>query len=204
MILSASLLIIISYFIGTIPFSFIVPKLKGIDVRKKGSGNVGGTNVLRNLGFGYGLTAMVLDCLKGLMPGFVGVMIYTNESWIPYLMILAAVLGHDYSVFLKFKGGKGVATTVGGYISTHPLSGFIFFLIWFPIAFKTKYVSLASITSMFVVSILVFIFDYKAAIIYLILAGISAYKHRSNIKRLINGEENKTDILNIMSKGVKK
>lgn len=190
--------LIICYFCGAIPFSFLIPWLNGIDIRKKGSGNVGGTNVLRTLGLKWGILSIILDFSKSFVPVLIGRFIFGLDSWISYLSLILIVLGHDYSIFLKFKGGKGVASTLGGYFALKPLLGLIFLLIWFPVELTTKYVSLASLLGLFISSVLGFFFDFKLGITFLILSFLSLYKHRENVKRLFSGTENKTDLLKII------
>jgi len=112
------LILIISYLCGSLPFSFIVPWLKGVDIRKVGSGNIGGTNVLRALGPKYGAICISLDFLKSFVPVFVARMIFGINSWIPYLCLIFAVLGHNYSIFLKFKleyRESDISREVGGH-----------------------------------------------------------------------------------------
>lgn len=195
------LFLIISYVCGSLPFSFIVPWLKGVDIRKVGSGNVGGTNVLRALGPKYGAICISLDFLKSFVPVLIARLLFGINSWIPYLCLILAVLGHNYSLFLKFKGGKGVSSTLGGYFALRPLLGIIFLTVWIPVEITTKYVSLASLLGLFISAIMGFFIDLKAGITFLILFLLSAYKHRSNIKRLIEGTESKTDILGMIKKG---
>ena len=101
----------------------------------------------------------------------------------------------------KFKGGKGVSSTLGGYFALRPLLGIIFLIVWFPVELATKYVSLASLLGMLISAIMGFFIDVKAGITFLILFVFSAYKHRTNIKRLIEGTENKTDFLSLIKKG---
>jgi glycerol-3-phosphate acyltransferase PlsY len=128
-------------------------------------------------------------------------MIFGINSWIPYLCLILAVLGHNYSIFLKFKGGKGVSSTLGGYFALRPLLGIIFLIVWIPVELATKYVSLASLLGLFISAIMGFFIDLKSGITFLILFLFSAYKHRSNIKRLIDGTENKTDFLDMIKRG---
>jgi len=112
---------ILGYFIGAIPFSYIIPKLKGVDITKVGSGNVGGTNVLRNMGTKYGALAMFLDIMKAV----IAVLIFKQFGEHPMVMAGAmSVIGHCYSPFVKFKGGKGVATTLGTFFAIYPCTCF--------------------------------------------------------------------------------
>lgn len=196
--------VIIGYFAGSIPFSYIVPKMKGIDVSKIGSGNVGGTNVLRNLGPVIGISCMLLDFFKALIPTLIALLIYEDSSWIPHLTLLAAVIGHDFSIWLKFKGGKGVASTVGGFFALNPLLGIIFFIIWFPVNYMFKYVSLASLVGLLAGGLFGFFFSFQTGLILTILFFLSLWKHRKNVKKMIAGEETITDIIKILSEGFKK
>ncbi|HOO73838.1 MAG: glycerol-3-phosphate 1-O-acyltransferase PlsY [Thermotogae bacterium] len=193
--------ILIAYFLGSIPFSYIIPKINGIDVRKIGSGNVGGTNVLRSLGAKIGILCMVLDLLKAFLPVVISYSLYGKESWIPYLVGIFAVVGHDYPVWLKFKGGKGVASTVGTYFGFNYVAALVFYFVWFPIILITKYISLGSLMGLLVCALMSFITNYRAGVVGLILFFMSLYKHRENIKRLFSGTENKTDIVEIIKKG---
>ncbi|MDK2907439.1 MAG: acyl phosphate:glycerol-3-phosphate acyltransferase [Petrotoga sp.] len=192
--------LIISYLCGSIPFSFLIPWSKGIDIRKTGSGNVGGTNVLRTLGPKWGLLSITLDFLKALIPILIIRLIFGVDSWITYFSLIVLVLGHDYPIFLKFKGGKGVASTLGGYFALSPMLGIIFLLIWIPVELSTKYVSLSSLLGLLITAILSYFWNLKMGITYTFLFFLSLYKHRSNIKRLLSNSENKTDIIKILTK----
>ncbi|KAF2956528.1 glycerol-3-phosphate 1-O-acyltransferase PlsY [Marinitoga sp. 38H-ov] len=189
--------IIIGYISGSIPFSYIMAKLAGIDITKVGSGNVGGTNVLRSAGAFYGVFSMILDLLKAFIPTFLA---YKLSGNIAYFVGFFAVIGHIYPIVLKFRGGKGVASTVGVYFALNPILGLIFFLIWIPITLFTKYVSLASIVTLTTIGIISFIYSFELGILNILLALISVYKHKSNIERLLNKNENKTDIIEIFRK----
>ncbi|BBE30462.1 glycerol-3-phosphate acyltransferase 2 [Tepiditoga spiralis] len=201
---SVILFCILGYVAGSIPFSYIIPTLFGKDIRKVGSGNVGGTNVLRTLGFLPGFISIMLDIFKAFIPVFVAKIFYGNISWIPYLTAFFAIIGHDYPIWLKFKGGKGVASTAGVMFGLSGISGLIFVMIWIPITLVTKYVSVASISALILSSIFSFFYDFKLGILMVILAIIGTYKHKDNIIRLLNGNENKTDIFKIFKKGIKK
>ncbi|RAO99781.1 hypothetical protein PW5551_01765 [Petrotoga sp. 9PW.55.5.1] len=192
--------LVICYLFGSIPFSFLIPWSKGIDIRKKGSGNVGGTNVLRTLGPKWGALSIALDFLKAFVPVLITRSLFGVDLWVPLLAVLLVVLGHDYSIFLKFKGGKGVASTLGGFFALTPILGLIFLLIWFPIELTTKYVSLASLSGLFFVAIFSYFVDPKIGFIYSILFLMSLFKHRSNVKRLLSKTENKTDIVAMLKR----
>jgi len=196
--------LILGYFAGSIPFSYIVPKMKGVDVSRIGSGNVGGTNVLRSMGPVIGISCMLLDFFKAFIPTLIASLIYEDASWIPHLTLLAAVIGHDFSIWLKFRGGKGVASTVGGFFALNPLLGIIFFIIWFSLNYMFKYVSLASLAGLLAGGLFGFFFSFQTGFIFTLLFFLSLWKHRNNVKKIIAGEETITDIIKILSEGFKK
>lgn len=196
-ILTNILWIFFGYLCGSIPFSYIMAKLAGIDITKVGSGNVGGTNVLRSAGAIYGVLSMILDLLKAFIPT---ILAYKFSGNIAYFVAFFAVIGHIYPIILRFRGGKGVASTVGVYFALNPTLGLIFFLLWLPITLFTKYVSLASIVTLTTIGIISFIYSFELGILNILLALISVYKHKSNIERLLNKTENKTDVIEIFKK----
>jgi len=188
--------VILFYLIGSIPFSYILPKIKGFDVTKSGSSNVGGTNALRTSGSKVvGFSCMFLDLFKGVIPLYFAKKTFGIDATELYILYITVVVGHNYPVWLKFKGGKGVATTAGGSMGIYPPFFFVFYLTWLPLSLITKYVSLSSLISLFIMTITGFFIHYKFGITLLILFLFSIYKHRANIKRLINGNENKTYLL---------
>ena len=189
------LIIIMSYLLGSIPFGYITTKLiKKEDVRNFGSGNIGATNVSRVLGAKYGVLVALLDIFKGFTAVWLTQLLLSSAmgSYIPLLAGLFAILGHDYTIFLNFSGGKGVATTLGVILKLFPLILISATLIWIIIVYIKRYVSLASILSASSIPILAFIFDNSN--ISILFTGFMAlliiFTHRSNIKRLLNGEEN--------------
>ena len=189
------LIIIMSYLLGSIPFGYITTKLiKKEDVRNFGSGNIGATNVSRVLGAKYGVLVALLDIFKGFTAVWLAQLLLSSAmgSYIPLLAGLFAILGHDYTIFLNFSGGKGVATTLGVILKLFPLILISATLIWIIIVYIKRYVSLASILSASSIPILAFIFDKSN--ISILFTGFMAlliiFTHRSNIKRLLNGEEN--------------
>ena len=199
--MTAFLWILFGYLCGSIPFSFIIARLKGIDITKVGSGNVGGTNVLRSAGAFYGVLSMVLDLLKSFIPTYLALKFSGN---IAYFVAFFSVIGHIYPIWLKFKGGKGVASTVGTYFALNPVLALIFYLLWLPLTLTTKYVSLASISTLSIIGILSFIYSPKLGILNILLALLSIYKHKPNIERLLNKTERKTDIVEIFKKSFRK
>jgi len=195
--------IILAYLIGSFPTSFILARmLKGIDIRDVGSGNAGATNVLRSVGKLPALITLVVDTLKGvLVVTFVAGFFYSFDIDLDYdfyrsFLGLVVVCGHIWSVFLKFKGGKGIATTLGVAIGIAPKILVPSAIMWLVVFATTSYVSLASIIALITFPIVASISGVSIYIILLsvILCAISIYKHKSNIGRLIKGEENKTRI----------
>jgi glycerol-3-phosphate acyltransferase PlsY len=184
--------ILASYILGSIPFGFITGKIFNLDIREHGSGNVGATNVFRTLGPVPGVMVFILDFLKGL--GAVYLAISLNQD--PIVIILcgvAVILGHSYSIFLNFTGGKGIATGVGMLTGIAPLPAMIALGLALLVMATTKYVSLGSLVGTTTALILIFVF--KLPLPYLIFGVIIAvlifYRHRENIKRLFSGTEKK-------------
>ncbi|MEK9657933.1 MAG: glycerol-3-phosphate 1-O-acyltransferase PlsY [bacterium] len=189
---SVVLLILLSYFLGALPFGLILSKLKGIDIRKVGSGNIGATNVYRNMGKTYGILVFILDALKGWFPTYLALQL-TQNPWLHISIGIIAIVGHSFSIFVTFKGGKGVATAGGMLLALDPLV----FLIIFPstiIAIKLcNYVAPCSIAAAIITPLLLWVFKNPNA--YIIPTSILSFmiilKHKSNIIRLIQGKENK-------------
>lgn len=177
------------YLIGSIPFSFLIGKLlKRVDIRKKGSKNTGATNVARLCGFKYGVLALFLDLAKGALAAALALV------WgIPMLLIGLAVLGHNWSPFLKLSGGKGVATSLG-LLAVISWKGFLVSLsIWVLITYLTSYISVGSMSALMVSPLVIYLFgaNGEAVILMLLLGLIAVFQHRENIDRLIKGKENK-------------
>ena len=187
------LILIVSYFLGAIPNGLIFGRLIwNVDLRQHGSGNIGATNAWRTIGKPAGLLIFALDFLKG----FISVWLAATFVQTPISMIAAgliAILGHSLSIFLKFKGGKGVATGLGVVAMLMPKVTLIVFATWLIIVLITRYVSLGSVIASALVPILAFAFDYPVEFIIfgLIAAAFIIFRHRSNIIRLKNGNENK-------------
>lgn len=186
------ILVICGYLLGSIPFAYIVGKLYGnIDIRNHGSGNAGATNAFRVLGAKGGLYAFIGDFLKGVIAVLIGKYVLGIDGGL--LTGLFAVIGHCYPIFLKFKGGKGVATSAGIIITVNPLIGLVLMVIQFAIIFSTRIVSLASISVAILFPIVSYFFNMNNNFILLsiFLAIFVIYRHRANIKRLLNGTESK-------------
>jgi acyl phosphate:glycerol-3-phosphate acyltransferase len=186
---------LIAYLIGSIPVGIILAKMKGADPRKVGSGNIGATNVMRAAGKTLGIFTLVGDVLKGLLPTLAA--IYDNQ---PYPLIaavgLATFLGHLFPLYLKFKGGKGVATALGVYLVLSPLAITINIIIFVLVLLKWRYVSLGSLIGTGLVPVALIVLNAPAEYVYLslIVSVMIFVKHRDNIKRLIAGTENRIGV----------
>ena len=192
-----------SYLLGSIPFGYLAGRLAGIDIRKVGSGNVGATNVVRVLGKKYGYPVFALDVLKGFMPVKISMLIapglateWNSPEIFGILAALSSVLGHLYPPWLKFKGGKGVATSAGALFALTPIATLIGIAIWIIVFWLTGYVSLASMVAAIVLPIVILVLRsqdqnkgkplvYSSACV----AAVVIWRHRSNLSRLMRGTE---------------
>ena len=187
------LIISISYLMGSIPFGLILTKvfLKK-DIRQVGSGNIGATNVLRTGNKLIGYLTLILDVLKAAVPVLY---IKFNFPELVYISALSAFIGHVFPVWLKFKGGKGVATYVGILFSLNIIYGLVFGICWLIIFFISKYSSLSSLIGSFSTPVYILIFEGSENVFfYVIMLFLIFFTHRENIKRLKNKEETKTKI----------
>ena len=195
--LSYIIIIIIAYLLGNISTSYIVAKrLTGVDIRTQGSGNAGSTNVLRTLGKKAGAMTFLGDVLKGIMAVVIAQIIARlagiDVVTAGYVAVVGVVSGHNWPAFLGFRGGKGVATSLGAMIAVNPIIALICFGIFLLIAATTKYVSLASVLGISTSPIImIFIQNKKGILVTLFLAISVIYTHRENLKRLIKGTERK-------------
>ena len=210
--LICSALVLASYIVGSLPFGFWISKSLGVDIRNQGSGNIGATNVLRTLGRKVGITVLILDISKGFLPVLIGSIIIFNqlpdsmldkeeiEGTIYVLLAIGAILGHNYTFWLGFKGGKGIATSAGAIMPFLPEVLIGSTLVWILVFFLSRYVAIASIAAAFSIPILTVSLDHNylfpdinsswPVISFGIIASIMAvWRHRSNIQRLIKGEE---------------
>ncbi|MGB7604026.1 MAG: glycerol-3-phosphate 1-O-acyltransferase PlsY [Lutisporaceae bacterium] len=190
LILNYVIVCIIAYFLGNIATSYIVAKRAAkIDIRKHGSGNAGATNVLRVLGIKAAAITFAGDALKGAVAVILGR--YLAGDYGAVLAGLFVVIGHNWPILLKFKGGKGVAATIGSMLAINPLIVLIVIIMGVIILITTKYVSLASITGMIIFP--VFMIAFKQPVEYIaysfLIAMIAIYRHRANIVRLFKGTE---------------
>lgn len=199
--------VIIGYAFGLFQTGYLYGKMKHIDIRQHGSGNAGTTNALRTLGWKAGAVTFLGDCLKCVAAVAVVTAIYgkthDNIELLGMYAGMGAVLGHNYPFYLKFKGGKGIAATAGLILSTNPWMMLIAAIVFIAIVAVTRYVSLGSIVlvTLFVVEVVVFgqrggfnltqpeLYELYGITVFLMILAI--YKHRANIKRLMNGTENK-------------
>lgn len=179
-----------AYLLGSIPTGYVLGKLSGVDVRQIGSGNVGATNVARAVGKWQGVATLLADAAKGMMPVAIGLWINLQPEAIAALAS-AAFLGHLYPVFLKFHGGKGVATGFGALLIISPLATFILVGVFVAVAFPTRLVSLSSIIAAAMAPLALWIFFQPPAIVLMggFLAAMIVWRHRGNIQRLLAGTE---------------
>ncbi|MDC3416278.1 glycerol-3-phosphate 1-O-acyltransferase PlsY [Aquibacillus salsiterrae] len=186
------LLAIVAYLIGSIPFGLIVGKIGyNTDIREHGSGNLGGTNTFRVLGIKAGIIVTAGDILKGTLATQLPILV-GNDSVNPLIIGVFAVIGHMYPIFAKFKGGKAVATSGGIILGVSPLLFLIILLTFFIVLYITKYVSISSmVTGVITVITSIIMQDIGLIIITSILTLFVFYRHRTNIKRIINKTEPK-------------
>lgn len=212
--LTCAIAVLAAYIAGSLPFGFWISKCLGVDIRNQGSGNIGATNVLRTLGRKVGITVLILDISKGFLPVLIGSRIIFKQlpdsmldredimGTIYVLLAIGTILGHNYTFWLGFKGGKGIATSAGAIMSFLPEVLMGSTLVWILIFFLSRYVAIASIAAAFSIPILTASLDHNylfpdlnsswPVISFGIIAAIMAvWRHRSNIQRLIKGEEDR-------------
>ena len=200
---------VIGYLLGNISSGVLIGKAFGVkDIRKVGSGNAGTTNVLRNLGWLPSVLTLICDCLKGFVACLVGRRLGGDLG----MMIggLASILGHDFPVFFGFKGGKGIATSLGVILSMNPLLALALLIVQIIAVALTRYMSVASLITTVAFPILTALLfrRHESYLIFVLFAiamsALSLFGHRGNIKRLLNGEENKLDFKKIAEKSKRK
>jgi glycerol-3-phosphate acyltransferase PlsY len=188
-----ALLLLAAYLIGAFPSSYVVGKLlRGIDLRQHGSGNLGATNAYRVLGWKAAMPVFILDILKGWLPTFVFPRIDASGAWEWALAYgAAAIIGHVFSIYVRFKGGKGVATGSGVFLALAPLAVLIGLVVWSVLLFITGTVSIASIAAAITLPVAVWLLGAPTLVLALALALslFVIYAHRANIRRLRRGEE---------------
>jgi glycerol-3-phosphate acyltransferase PlsY len=187
--MNQALAIVIAYLLGSIPFPFLAGRAKGIDLRTVGSGNLGAANAFRALGRGTGIAVLLADVGKGVLAVVIARAI-TDDPW-PAIAAGAAMAGHVFPVWLRFKGGKGVAGGGGAVIALMPLASVILLGLWLVVAVVSRYTSLASVTSAVVATPLVWLMGYPTAdVVFAAIAAIAVVVlHRGNLRRLASGTE---------------
>jgi len=193
------LYIVAAFLSGSVPWSWILGKFRGIDIRSKGSGNTGATNLFRICGKGAGISGLLLDTLKGALPvlaakhGIPGILPPIGD-WALALTAIFAVLGHVFSPWLGFRGGKGVATTLGVLLILSPMTTALALAVFLLVLSVTRYVSLGSISAAAAVIPFVFIFEpgrLPVQIIICFVAALVIVRHKSNIVKLLHGKESR-------------
>ena len=198
MVLQSIFFIVAAYFLGSIPFGKVIAgKVAHINITKRGSGNIGATNVARELGVTWGLVTLLLDMFKGFIPVFLYAQ-YFSQTGVGHEMGLfsvgiSALLGHQFSIFLKFRGGKGVATAVGIYLVISPLVCLLACLVFILTVYKWDFVSLGSMLSATTMPAFLALVGKSQILIIgsAIVAALICLKHADNIKRLFKGKERK-------------
>ena len=188
--MNITLVILYSYLLGSIPFGLIYAKVAGLgDVRNIGSGNIGATNVLRTGNKQVAAYTLLSDIAKGSIAVLITNKFFSEYSLLSFLIVY---LGHIFPVWLKFKGGKGVATFIGGILITNYILGLVFLITWGVIAKVFKISSLSAIIAFIVTLVVTFIFyDFNLTLLMFFFTVFSIYTHRDNIKRIISGDESK-------------
>lgn len=183
--------ILLSYLIGSIPTALILSSRKNIDIRQQGSGNIGATNSFRVLGKKAGFFVAFIDILKGVIPALIAYLYGGDE--LAVVAAFAVIIGHSFSIFANFKGGKGIATGAGAVMVLNPIAVISGILLFFLLLFLTKYASLSSIIAASSVALLTWVLDDSIVVKVgvTIMVGFVIFRHRSNIARLIRGEEKK-------------
>ncbi len=200
-----------AYLLGSIPTGYLMAKVKGVDIRTVGSGNIGATNVLRSVGIVAGICVFIVDALKGYLAckvlGTLGFKWFappgalSAHEYFPILAGFIAVLGHNYTCWLGFKGGKGIATSAGVLLALFPKALLAVLVIWILVFAVGRYVSLASVMAALWLSPFVWYFGYsrQRIAIAVIMTALAVYKHKSNIQRLVAGTEHRFGDKNSLS-----
>jgi acyl phosphate:glycerol-3-phosphate acyltransferase len=200
-----ALLLAAAYILGSLPWSLWASRVRGVDLRAVGSGNLGATNVYRALGPAWGIGVLALDMLKGALAvwlarhfGSTGGV--AGPAWLPAAALVTAVLGHVFTVFAGFRGGKGVATGLGGFLALIPLAGFVAVGVWLALFGVTRMVSVASLAAFVALPVTTWLTQGgRADYVYLmILTGLVAllvwWRHRDNIRRILAGQEHRLGV----------
>lgn len=194
--LAQASLVFAAYLLGAVPFGLLIARFKGVDIRKVGSGNIGATNVMRSVGKPWGIATFVLDALKGFAPAYVFPLWSPHpHPALPIACAFAAILGHNFPIWLGFKGGKGVATSAGALLGLAPAAAGLGLATWAIVFFTSRYVSLASLIAALVIPAAGWTLyrspDHLLPVFLTVLAALVILRHRANIQRLLNGTENR-------------
>ena len=192
---------VLAYLLGAIPFGLLIARANGVDIRAVGSGNIGATNVFRAMGKGWGILAFSCDALKGFISASVFPLLaktlraFDGGAVLPLVCACLAIAGHNWPVYLRFKGGKGVATSAGALIGLAPMAAGAGLLTWALVFVATRYVSVASIAAAITAAGAAWFFYAQTGILLPVvltaLCGLVIGRHKSNIQRLIHGSENR-------------
>jgi glycerol-3-phosphate acyltransferase PlsY len=189
------LIILISYIIGSVPFGVLISSgIAHIDITRRGSGNIGATNVAREVGLKWGLVTLVLDLLKGFVPIYIFYRYLHHSSGAGILMVsLSTLLGHQYSIFKRFYGGKGVATSLGIFLFLAPIPAIIALSFFIITVYMTDFISIGSMIAVCSMPLILVLSGGAGYLIFtsLVMAALICFKHRENISRLLRGEERK-------------
>ena len=181
-----------AFILGSIPFGVIISRFTtNIDITKQGSGNIGATNVARSLGIKWGIVTLVLDFFKGFVPIYICQKIFNWPAAGLCTIGLASILGHQFSIFLRFRGGKGVSTVFGVFIAISTIPTLMALIIFFGIVYWSDYISLASLSAVSAMPVLLLISRNSMAYVIgsFLMAALICFKHKGNIQRLLKGEE---------------
>ena len=199
-LLTALLIALGAFLLGSIPTGYLVARAKGIDIRQHGSGNIGATNVFRTLGKPLGIFVFVFDALKGFAAVWLALKFGGPSAWPGIIAAVAVIAGHNYTPWLGFKGGKGIATSAGVLIALMPWAVLAIALVWFAVFFATRYVSLASISAAAALPVAVGALWFYGCGgngpllgFSVLIAALAIWRHRSNIERLMAGTEHRFD-----------
>jgi acyl phosphate:glycerol-3-phosphate acyltransferase len=183
-------LIVLAYLLGSVPTGYIIGSFAGVDVRRAGSGNVGATNVARVLGKQRGALTLAIDVGKGWLAVFLALQVGVSLLWV-VLAGTAVFLGHLYPIFLRFDGGKGVATALGVFLALAPQAVLVLLVIFAAVIGASRIVSLGSLSAALAAPMVFWLFDFPAMVVAMVgfIAVMTAWRHRSNIQRLFAGTE---------------
>lgn len=186
--------IVASYVFGATPFGYLAGRLRGVDIRQHGSGNIGATNAFRVLGKPTGITVFVLDFLKGLLPVVIATRVLPDAPLAPLIAGIGTILGHNFTFWLGFRGGKGIATSAGVLLALLPVAMLVGLAVWFILFFATRYVAVASIGAAIAIPIATVVRNgenWPLLVFSIAIAVLAIVRHRPNIQRLMAGTENR-------------